>query len=165
VGFSHYQYKVYGDSVFLQALRNVRPERGYRLVTNIDLRYSTDMVWLARKRLFCLTVMAYTALAVLVSSAVAEPFLAVQFEIRNNSPDTISASLEDFFIQNPAEQPAIATKLGSSGFFPLHVGFQRIAFLSGLPISGTSHSKASMAAGTQTRYGDLKNNILLKLRI
>jgi hypothetical protein len=123
-----------------------------------------NMVWFAQKKLLCLIVMAYTAMSVLgtFSFAVLEPYHAVKSEIENNrTQDKIFGSVETFFTQHPAEEPVILAKLGSARFSPL-----RVAFLSGSSISGKPYSKSSsIIAGMQIQYSDLKNNILLKLRI
>ncbi|MDR3335265.1 MAG: hypothetical protein LBT13_10345 [Treponema sp.] len=125
------------------------------------------MVWFAQKRLFCLIVMAYTALSVLgtCSFAVVEPFHAVKSEIANKTQDKIFGSLENFFIQHPAEESIIITKSGSTRFSPLRIGFQRLASLLDSLINEKPYSKSSIIAGTKTQYSDLRNNILLKLRI
>jgi hypothetical protein len=96
------------------------------------------------------------------SFAVLEPYHAVKSEIENNgTQDKIFGSVENFFIQHPAEEPTILAKLGSTRFFPL-----RLASLSGSLISGKPCSKSSSTiAGIQIQYSDPKNNILLKLRI
>jgi hypothetical protein len=123
--------------------------------------YGMGMVWCAQKRLFCLIITAYTALAVLgtYSGAAVEPYHAVQCEIENKTQDKIFGSLENFFIQHPAEEPAIITKLGSTRFSPC------IASLVGSPISGKPYAQSFHINGTKTQYHDLRKNILLKLRI
>jgi hypothetical protein len=111
--------------------------------------------------------MAYTALSVLgtFSFAAVEPFQSVKFEIENKTQDKIFGSLGNFFLQHPAEEPTIITKSDGTRFSPLPMGFQRLVSLSGSPISGKPCSKSSVIAGTKIQYSDLKNNILLKLRI
>jgi hypothetical protein len=126
-----------------------------------------DIVWFAQKKLLCLILMAYTAISVLgtFSFAVVEPYHAVESEIKNKTQDNTFGSVENFFIQHPAEEPVILAALGSARFSPLRMGFQRIASLLGTLISGKPYSKSSTIASIQIHYSDIKNHILLKLRI
>jgi hypothetical protein len=111
--------------------------------------------------------MAYTALSVLgtFSFATVEPFYAITLKEENKTQDKLFCSSAHFFIQYPAEEPATFTTLGSTRFSPLHMGFQRNASLLGSPIGGTSFSKSSPMVCTKLAYTNLKNTILLKLRI
>jgi hypothetical protein len=111
--------------------------------------------------------MAYTALSVLgtFSFAAVEPYHPVKFEIENKTQDKIFGSLENYFIQHPAEEPTIITKSGSAQFSPLRMGFQRITSLLGSPVSGKPYAKSSIITSIKVHYNDLKNNIPLKLRI
>lgn len=124
-----------------------------------------DMLWFTRRRLL-LILMVYTAISVLgtFSFAVLEPYQAVQFEIENTQ-DSIFSPVENFFIQNSAEAPALLTKLGSVHFFPLRMSFQRVASLLIMLITGMSCSQSSFIASMRIHYSELKNKILLKLRI
>ena len=124
-----------------------------------------DMLWFTRRRLL-LILMVYTAISVLgtFSFAVLEPYQAVQFEIENTQ-DSIFSPVENFFIQNSAEAPALLTKLGSVRFFPLRMSFQRVASLLIMLITGMSCSQSSFIASMRIHYSELKNKILLKLRI
>jgi hypothetical protein len=122
-----------------------------------------NMVWFAQKKLIGLIVMAYTAISILgtFSFAVLEPYHAVKSEIENHrTHDAIFGAVENFFTQHPAEEPVFLAKLGSTRFSPL-----RIASLCSLLLK-TSYAKSSpfIIAG-HIQYSDLKNNILLKLRI
>jgi hypothetical protein len=125
------------------------------------------ILWLARKKLLCLVLMTYTAISVLgtFSFAALEPYHLVESEIANKTQDKIFGSVENFFIQHPAEEPVIHATLGSARFSPLRIGFQRIAPLLGSLISGKPYSKSSAVASIKIHYSDIKNNILLKLRI
>ncbi|MDR3343676.1 MAG: hypothetical protein LBT14_13025 [Treponema sp.] len=125
------------------------------------------MVWFVQKRLFCLILMAYTALSVLgtFSFAAVEPYHSVKLGFENKAQDKTFASLENFFLQQPAEEPTIITKSGSTRFSPLRIGFQRLTALLGSLINEKPYSKSSHITGTKTQYSDLKNTILLKLRI
>ncbi|MDR3171167.1 MAG: hypothetical protein LBU17_05980 [Treponema sp.] len=104
--------------------------------------------------------MAYTALSVLgtFSFAVVEPYHAVLGE-------KVFGALENFFIQQPAEEPVLITKLGSTRFSPLRIGFQRLASLLSVLINEKPDAQLCYINGTKTQHSDLKNNILLKLRI
>jgi hypothetical protein len=125
------------------------------------------MAWFARKRLLSLIFMAYTALSVLgtFSFATVEQFNSVRFEIDNKGHARISRSLGNYFIQHPAEELTINAESDYVKFSPVRMSFQRIASLSGLPISRKSCSASCYAVGTEIQHSDLKTNILLKLRI
>jgi hypothetical protein len=126
-----------------------------------------DMIWFAQKKLPCLMIMVYTTISVLgiFTGTVLEPYHAVKFGMENKTHIKISGSVENFFIQHPAEEPVMFSKLGSVRFAPARMGFQRIVSLLSLPSGGKPNSKSRHITGINTRYNDLKNTILLKLRI
>jgi hypothetical protein len=127
-----------------------------------------EILWFAQKKLLCLILMACTAISVLgtFSFAVLEPYHAVESEIANKAQDNIFGSIENFFVpQLPAEEPVILAALGSARFSPLRMEFQRITALLGSLICGKPYSKSSTVASVQIHYSDIKNHIILKLRI
>jgi hypothetical protein len=126
-----------------------------------------NMVLFAQKRLFCLILMAYTALSVrgTFSFAVVESLPFITFERENTVQNKIFASLENFFIHYPAEEPILFTRLGSTRFSSVHISFHHGVSLFGSLINEKPYTQLSLIADTKTQCSDLRNNILLKLRI
>ncbi|MDR1399519.1 MAG: hypothetical protein LBJ41_06340 [Treponema sp.] len=123
------------------------------------------MFWFARRRQLSI-LMVFTAISVVgtFSFDVLEPYQAVQYEIETTQ-DRMLSSVENFFIQNPAEVPVMFSTLGSVRFSPLRMSFQRISSFLIMLISVTSCSQSSFIASMGIHYSELKNTILLKLRI
>jgi hypothetical protein len=71
----------------------------------------------------------------------------------------------DSFIPTPAEEPALVTKNETSQFAPLRAGFQRIDILCGTRSTASACYRSPVGARLNIRYIDVKNTLLLKLRI
>jgi hypothetical protein len=125
------------------------------------------MVRFSEKRLPYLVLVVYTALAVMgtFSLAAAEPLRSVNLKIENPPSNKISGSLGSYLIQYPEAELAIIAKTDDTPFSPLRIGVQRIAFLLGPSSTGNAFFRSSFAASAGTQYINLRNNILLKLRI
>lgn len=106
--------------------------------------------------------MVYTAIFVLGTFLFAAlvPYQTVLSEVENTL-DTIFDPVENFFIQDPVEASSTFIKLGRVRFSPLCMSFQRASFLLIMPIC----SQSSFITSMRIHYNELKNKILLKLRI
>jgi hypothetical protein len=71
----------------------------------------------------------------------------------------------DSFVPSPAEEPALVTKTGTTQFTPLRSGFHRIFILCGTHRVDSVFYQASLGIPSNIKYIDVKNTILLKLRI
>ncbi|MDR0721746.1 MAG: hypothetical protein LBF75_02970 [Treponema sp.] len=115
-------------------------------------------------RLPRIVITGFTVLAVLVSFCLAavEPLRIAQFVAeRTGSAD---GSI-DCFIPSRTEAPALLTKMKGPRFTPLRTGFQRI-FIHGEPHKVVSvFCQSSWMATVNSNTLDVKDTILLKLRI
>lgn len=71
----------------------------------------------------------------------------------------------DSFIPPPAEEPAIFVRTEDSQFVPLRVGFQRIFNPSGTHGTASAFYQPCFGALSNINYINVKNTIVLKLRI
>jgi hypothetical protein len=123
------------------------------------------MNWLCHKGLSNWFFMIYTTLAMVGTF----PFAAVEsprvihFELQDQDWDTIGNPPRDYGIRYPAEEPALV--IGRGGGFLPRGGLQRFVFLWALPDCGTNFFGPSLATVAEAQFFDVKNNILLKLRI
>jgi hypothetical protein len=97
--------------------------------------------------------------------AAVEPLRTASFSVERNggAGETI-----DRVIPSPAEEPALLTKMKENQFASVRTGFQRI--LNPCGSGGTwsvssSFCRSSFGAGSNVNFINVKNSILLKLRI
>jgi hypothetical protein len=113
------------------------------------------------KKLPYLFFTAYIAFAIMgtFSFAVVDTLRSVHFTAKNPTLD----SPDNYVVRQQAEELTIITKTSRNQFSPLRMGSQRAASLFGS--SGGNFSRSPFKAGEKTQYTNVKNNILLKLRI
>jgi hypothetical protein len=115
-------------------------------------------------RLPRILITVFTILAVMVSFCLgaAEPLRDAGFGAEGTGGADGSV---DSFIPAPAEKPAILIKTGEHQFTPPQTGFQRIFNLWGTHGGTCAFYRASLGKNSNINYIDVKNTILLKLRI
>jgi hypothetical protein len=123
------------------------------------------MSWFRRKKLPNRLFMIYTAFAMAgaFSFMMTESLRSLYFETRYQAQDQIYSSLQDYYIECPAEEPTLATAKGN-GSLP-RGGLQRCISPWALPHNGVRFSGPSLEAIVKTRFFNVKNTIRLKLRI
>jgi hypothetical protein len=125
------------------------------------------MALFLRKKQLCLILAIYIALCILgaFSFAAVDNFSSVDFSAKHSMSGGILVFQDNYFLRHPMEAPVLISKLSKTQFTPLRINFQRFVSLLALPNIGTSFSKSPFSANGKLKYTNLKNNILLKLRI
>ncbi|MHB9293639.1 hypothetical protein Holit_02766 [Hollandina sp. SP2] len=126
--------------------------------------YNEIMIWSMRNRLPRILITGFTVLALLVSFCLAavEPLRTARFAAEKAGSTNGSI---DHFIPSLTGEPALLTKMEGHRLTPLRTGFQRIV-IHGEPHKAVSaFCQSSLETPLTSNTLDVKNTILLKLRI
>jgi hypothetical protein len=123
------------------------------------------MVGFLQKRLPRFSLLLAVSIMGAFTFAAIEPLRAANFELENFGSNTIVSSQFYDFTQYPAEEPTLVSKAGNNQFSPLRTGIQRFSSLPGSFLPEDTLSNSLLNISIKTQYTNLKNNILLKLRI
>ncbi|MDR1286163.1 MAG: hypothetical protein LBK08_01000 [Treponema sp.] len=122
---------------------------------------------LLRKRLPLLVLTAYVVLSVTGSFLLGavEPLCIIKYEMENPVQDKVLVSPGDYYMLYQADEAAVYATADTGRFSPFRMGLQRIVSLFCPPGWGNALSKPPFSSGAKISCINVKDTILLKLRI
>ncbi|MDR2096309.1 MAG: hypothetical protein LBP76_12460 [Treponema sp.] len=122
------------------------------------------MILLPEKKWPCLILAAYLALVIVGMYTLLEVQAHYFDDFTENGLDNFF-TIRDYTIDCQAEDSRVISKAGGYSSSPLGNGSQRITALSGMYHAGITFFHSAFKTIINIDYSNIKNNILLKLRI